>query len=71
MEDDLFLSEWEAKVKKATDSLPDKVYKYKPKKYKSPYLKRLEEEAKERISSYDPNDRYYTSTGEDWENEDW
>ena len=77
MEDDYTISEWEAKVRKAAESITEGVIGFKPKrkdfglksKEKSQYL--IEQELKEeRMSTYDPNEKYYTSTGEEWEIEE-
>lgn len=78
MEDDYTISEWEAKVRKAAESITGDVISFKPKrkdfglksKEKSQYL--IERELKEeKMSTYDSNEKYYTSTGEEWEIEEW
>lgn len=77
MEDNYTISEWEAKVKKAAESITGDVIGFKPKrkdfglksKEKSQYL--IERELKEERMSTDPNEKYYTSTGEEWEIEEW
>ena len=82
MEDDFICDEYEAEAIRASKRLDGRVVSYKRKikdyrsskghENKSQAQIDWETENAFRISSDDPNDKSYTSTGEEWEiGEDW